>query len=437
MRSVRFSIAWLMTVVLILALGLAALRNPTELWAGAVPLATEAMFCLAIVGAVCRTGRERVWWLGVAVFGWSYLRSWGVLYLWMRSPMHRMLEALGPIMGVPMGAANSGNWNVQAQSFMQIGHNLWALIFALLGGFLARAIFGAAAARSAETVSGSPAPGEVPRGSWVLPCMIMLSGLVLVTSVSLACARLEPGLWVGLTYLMTWWLIGLTALGALFGRGRRREFWMGATFFGAGFLFLVFNRHPYDEHNPQSFLPTVQFLEALRPRLGNILSRFYADDQSTAVRNARILTTLERRVPMPFPQATPLEDVLKYIQDATRGPDGKTIPIYVDPIGLAESEKTLRSDLMGIDLEDVELRTSLRLLLEPIDLDYTVRDGLLLITSRESMGVLLQDTDKDPLQIAGHCLIAVIAAVLGGLAAPLVCDLARKRDRSRGGTGTG
>ena len=114
---------------------------------------------------------------------------------------------------------------------------------------------------------------------------MMLSGLSMVASVSLVCARLEPGLWAGLTYLLTWWLIGMTAVGALFGRGRRREFWIGASLFG-GFLVLVFGRPPYDDHDRQWFLPTVQFLEVLRPRLGSALSRLYADDQSTAVDNA-------------------------------------------------------------------------------------------------------------------------------------------------------
>ncbi len=433
MRSVRFSIGWMMSVVLVLALGFAALRNPTEIWAGLLPLVTQGMICLAIVGAVCRTGDERAWWLGFAAFGWSYMRYWGFAFAWIRTPMRSLLELIGSMMGLPISAANSGNWNVQAQSFLQIGHNLWALIFAILGGFLARAIFGAAAARTAETAAESPPADDGRRKWWVLPCMIMLSGLVLVTTVSLAFARLEPGLWVGPMYLLTWWLVGLSGLGALFSRGRRREFWMGATLFGAGFLYLVFSRYPYDEHEPRSFLPTVQFIEALRPRLGKFLARFYADDQSTAVRNARILTALEQRIPMTFQEATPLEDVLKYIRDATQGPDGKRIPIYVDPIGLSEAEKSLGSDVKGIDLEDVELRTSLRLLLKALDLDYIVKDGLLYITSEESMDQLLKDTDTDPLQIVGHCLIAVIAAVLGGLAAPLVFDLARKRERTTGG----
>ena len=69
----------MMIAVLILALGLAALRNPTEMWAGWVALVTKALLCLAVVGAVCCTGRERAWWLGLAVFGWAYLRSTDVL----------------------------------------------------------------------------------------------------------------------------------------------------------------------------------------------------------------------------------------------------------------------------------------------------------------------------------------------------------------------
>jgi hypothetical protein len=427
MRSIRFSIAWLMIVVLILALGLAALRNPTELWSGSLALVTKALLCLAVVGAVCRTGRERAWWLGVAVFGWAYLRSTDVFNFWLRSPVQSLLETIGPLTGVPISTDAAQNWNVRVLSFVEIGHNLWALIFAVLGGFLAWAIFGATAARTAETAPGPPAPEEVPRRWWILPSVMMLSGLCLVASVSLVCARLEPGLWAGLTYLLTWWLIGMTAVGALFGRGRRREFWIGASLFGADFLILVFSRHPYDDHNPQSFLPTVQFLEALRPRLGSALSRLYADDQSTAVQNARILTTLERRVPMRFPEGTSLEDLLTYIRNATRGADGKVIPLFVDPIGLSESEKTMSSSIAPIDLDQVALGTSLRLCLIQLDLDFTVRDGLLLITSRESMDYLLKDTDRDPFQIVGHCLIAVIAAALGGLSAPFICDMARKR----------
>ena len=47
---------------------------------------------------------------------------------------------------------------------------------------------------------------------------------------------------------------------------------------------------------------------------------------------------------MPFPNETPLEDVIKYIRASTKSPafpDG--IPIYVDPLGLTEADKTMAS----------------------------------------------------------------------------------------------
>jgi hypothetical protein len=94
----------------------------------------------------------------------------------------------------------------------------------------------------------------------------------------------------------------------------------------------------------------------------------------------------------------------------------------------------------NLDLEDVELRTSLRLLLTQVQLAYTVRDGMIVITSEERLEPAPRPREAAQFQIVGRCLIAVIAAVLGGLAAPLVCELGRQstsaiaRDSTRGGT---
>ncbi len=72
MRSLRFSIAGLMGVVLLAAIAAAGVAHPTGPWAGAISLLTHGVICLAIVGAICRSGAERVWWLGFASFGWMY-----------------------------------------------------------------------------------------------------------------------------------------------------------------------------------------------------------------------------------------------------------------------------------------------------------------------------------------------------------------------------
>jgi hypothetical protein len=107
--------------------------------------------------------------------------------------------------------------------------------------------------------------------------------------------------------------------------------------------------------------------------------------EGTDERSRRISARLTGSLPMSFPNETPLEDVLKYLRQATKAsdlPDG--IPIYVDPLGLQEAEKTMVSPV-SIDVKDVPLRTSLSLLLKQLGLAYRLKDGLLVITSQESL----------------------------------------------------
>src|ERR1700677_3959962 len=61
MRTIRFPISGLMGAVLVAALGLAALRNASETWAGIIFLLTCAVLGLAIVGIICRGDGERAW----------------------------------------------------------------------------------------------------------------------------------------------------------------------------------------------------------------------------------------------------------------------------------------------------------------------------------------------------------------------------------------
>jgi hypothetical protein len=96
-----------------------------------------------------------------------------------------------------------------------------------------------------------------------------------------------------------------------------------------------------------------------------------------------ILAKLDEPISMSFANETPLEDVLKYIKSATQGPNDTGIPIYVDPVGLNEAEKTMTSPIT-LDLEGVPLKTTLRLMLKQLGLTYTVKDGLLTITSESS-----------------------------------------------------
>jgi hypothetical protein len=65
------SIAQLLTLMFPIAIGLAAITNPSAFWEGAVFVLTLIMLFTAIVGVFYRTGGDRAFWLGFSIFGWG------------------------------------------------------------------------------------------------------------------------------------------------------------------------------------------------------------------------------------------------------------------------------------------------------------------------------------------------------------------------------
>ncbi len=97
---------------------------------------------------------------------------------------------------------------------------------------------------------------------------------------------------------------------------------------------------------------------------------------------AKLWIVLQKPVSMPFSQETPLEDVIKYIKSATSSPDTLPdgLPIYVDPAGLQEAERTLQSPIT-LSLENLPLATSLKLILDQLDLAFQVqKEGFIMIS---------------------------------------------------------
>ena len=124
-----------------------------------------------------------------------------------------------------------------------------------------------------------------------------------------------------------------------------------------------------------------------------------------------ILAKLNERISMNFGNETPLDDVKKYIEQSTQDeaaglPTG--IPIYVDPQGLQDADKTMASTVQ-ISLEGIPLKTTLRLLLKQLNLVYTVKDGLLTITSNSSED---QPTEIRVYQVADLAIIPL--SLMGG-----------------------
>lgn len=69
----RFSVATLMGLVLVSAIGLVALRDANELWAGVMCMITFGLLGTALLSVVYLRDREQARWLGFLIFAGSYL----------------------------------------------------------------------------------------------------------------------------------------------------------------------------------------------------------------------------------------------------------------------------------------------------------------------------------------------------------------------------
>ena len=189
-------------------------------------------------------------------------------------------------------------------------------------------------------------------------------------------------------------------MGAFVGRRRTREIWLGAALFGWGYLILAFGWHPYLWACPK--LVTSEILETIRPWLPSSVSGIPAFEDKSDPANARILKLLDEPVPMHFPTSMTLEELLKHVKDATSRLDGKGIPIYVDPIGLQEAEKSMTSTVgVRLDRDDIALKNSLHLCLRQLQLAYCVKNGFLQITCADDELPINDDLipDRRPLPI--------------------------------------
>jgi hypothetical protein len=158
MNRFRFSLAQSMAIVLLVGVGLAALRSSSVLWSRTVFTLTVGVLSAAILGAMACRGRARMTWAGFALFGWIYLGTtfgpwadvngvkappyvtrWGLDY-WdaMRGyggrietgpPGEVLFSQVPPI---------AGKASFDAFQFRRIGHCLAASLFGLVGAALGR-----------------------------------------------------------------------------------------------------------------------------------------------------------------------------------------------------------------------------------------------------------------------------------------------------------
>ena len=107
-----------------------------------------------------------------------------------------------------------------------------------------------------------------------------------------------------------------------------------------------------------------------------------------------IVDVMKRPLALSYPDDASLEQVLKDIKLRSTGqpklPAG--IPIFVDPIGLSEADKTMMSTVRKQPSDQkLTLREHLKRVLEPLGLDFTIKDGFLMITSQEAVDERSED----------------------------------------------
>jgi hypothetical protein len=149
-------------LVLVVGIGLAVLKHPSERVASLLFTFILASLLTSILGAMARRGPERLAWIGFAVFGWTYLLlSLGFLPWLTGDQLHppvlpsEYLEDLHPYIGPlpppgpePLGqdvyrlphvrfvGMRAADW----MPFRQICNTLGTVLFAVLGAILGRMV---------------------------------------------------------------------------------------------------------------------------------------------------------------------------------------------------------------------------------------------------------------------------------------------------------
>jgi hypothetical protein len=200
MRRPRISIARLMGVVSVIAVGAAALKVADEVWAGVMLALTIGLLGVAVLGALYGREARRAFWIGALLFGAAYLVPSLVEATREKLPTTRLLtyahsklapsrnelaldnvsyalQGSGQVNGQVVldfttspgqsgtvattnGPTNSGmkflftvlSTGTTPEHFLTVGHCLLALVAGLIGGLIARAFYNGERARRPEAV---------------------------------------------------------------------------------------------------------------------------------------------------------------------------------------------------------------------------------------------------------------------------------------------
>jgi hypothetical protein len=106
-----------------------------------------------------------------------------------------------------------------------------------------------------------------------------------------------------------------------------------------------------------------------------------ADEFARAEATLELQALLEKTVVLDLPDSSTLEAALKRLKEASTGLFDAGSPIYVDPKGIERAKVTMQTPVT-VPKTACTLREAFRLVLEPIGLTYSVKDGLVWITAK-------------------------------------------------------
>jgi hypothetical protein len=136
MRRLRFTIAQLMGIVILIGLGFAALRNANEIWASATFSVAIVSVSVAIAGAWSRNAGARMPWAGFGIAGGLCL----VIWLWTYSqvdhsygpPYYPLIHRLQPYIN-PQASAGP-----EIVAYTRIAHSLDVVLLGWVGAVFGR-----------------------------------------------------------------------------------------------------------------------------------------------------------------------------------------------------------------------------------------------------------------------------------------------------------
>lgn len=144
MRWLRFSIMTLMGLVLVIGVGIAALKFPSQFLAASLFMLTLGVLSTAILGVAFSRGPKRAWWSGFALFGWGYLGLVGKVASPINVQPHQVLTGallevfyrrLHPGEVQELGGQFGGvlQSTFHSEFFMLSAHSILAIIVGIIG----------------------------------------------------------------------------------------------------------------------------------------------------------------------------------------------------------------------------------------------------------------------------------------------------------------